>query len=105
MRMEPSPDEATENQPSVGVVVAFQVAPPLGEMYTGPVKATAASLAPSAEEAAFDQLKVGTLLDVHVCAWRLIAVWIKTSESPTCANPRFLEQAKIPTLFAILRGY
>ena len=74
MRTEPSADEAIENQPLVVELVAFQVAPPSGEMYTGPVKATAASLAPSAEEATFDQLKVGALLDVHVCAWRLIAV-------------------------------
>jgi hypothetical protein len=75
-------------------VVASQVAPPFGEIYTRPVKGAAASLPPSAEEAIHDQLKVGALLDVHVCASRLSEAWIKTSESAICAIPRLLMWAK-----------
>ena len=90
MRMEPSAEEATEVQLLEGEVVAFQVAPPSGEMYTGTAKAMVASLLPSAEDAAQVQLKVGALFDVQVWAWRLIAVWLRTSESPAWTIPRFL---------------
>jgi hypothetical protein len=68
MRTEPSADIATELQLLDAEVVAFQVAPPSGEMYTGLPKAIAANLVPSAEDAAQIQLKVGALFDVHVCA-------------------------------------
>ena len=90
MRTEPSADEATEVQLLEGEVVAFQVAPPSGEMYTGLPKAIAASLLPSAEDAAPIQLKVGALFEVHVCAWRLMAIWIRRSQSPASTIPRFL---------------
>ena len=90
MRTEPSAEEATEVQLLEGEVVAFQVAPPSGEMYTGTAKAMVASLLPSAEDAAQVQLKVGALFDVQVCACRLIAVWIKANESPAGTTPGFL---------------
>jgi len=105
MRTEPSADEAREVQLAFGEVVAFQVAPPFGETYTGPGKAAAASLAPSTEEATDNQLKVGALLDIHVCAWRGIEVWIKTSQSATGTIPGFRRKAKISRLIGMLTRY